>query len=188
MKTLTEFSAGVLLNAVKTKKDLIAAGKTPEELPAAMGEALKVEGDRLAHLMAAVEVVESKTSDLKRVVVIKLNEGEKAPSSALAKGDLYFLSEYYPPLHPPKNARHGRGPRDHRDRDGKRKGKRGRRDGKKGRGGPRVPREGDEGRSARPVRSNSSPNTLNVGSTEVKPQSAENSTSSTLATSTTSST
>ena len=142
MRTITEFHASTLKNAIKTKEELLAAGKTAEELPAAMGEALKLEGDKLNHVLNALEVVGTKTHDLKRVVILALNENEKAPSGVQQKGEQYFAVEYFPPL--PGTQPKGRGPR-----DGKRDGKRGDRKGKKGRGGRgdrgRGPRRGSEG-------------------------------------------
>src|SRR6476660_8274290 len=98
MKTLTEFAVVTLKNAAKTKQELTTAGKTAEELPAAMGETLKLEGDKLTFVMNALEVVGAKFDDLKRVVVFTLAEGEKAPYGAIQKGEQYYSSEYYPPL------------------------------------------------------------------------------------------
>jgi hypothetical protein len=137
MKTLTEFAVVTLKNAAKTKQELTTAGKTAEELPAAMGEALKVEGDKLNYLMNAIEVVSDKLEDLKRVVVFTLGENEKAPHGAVQKGEQHYSTEYYPPLHPPKSkgpqggdkGRGGKG-----GRDGKK--------GKRGRGGRGRPGEG----------------------------------------------
>src|SRR5437868_3151996 len=113
MKTLTEFTGPTLKNASKTKADLLAAGKTPEELPQAMGEALKIEGDKLKFLMAALETVGDKFNDLKRVVV----------SAGAAEGETEkYHAEYFAPL-ASKNAKPERGGRDGgkggRGRDGK---------------------------------------------------------------------
>lgn len=98
MKTLTEFPGMNLKNAAKQKKDLIAAGKSAEELPQAMGEAFKVEGDKLNFLLNALEIVGDKLEDLKRALVFSLAEGEKAPPHSAQKGDQYYLVEYYPSL------------------------------------------------------------------------------------------
>lgn len=78
--------------------ELQAAGKTPEELPQAMGEALKLEGDKLKYLLTALEVLGNKTNNLKRVSVFTLNEGEKAPAKAKVKEGVYFEVYYFPPL------------------------------------------------------------------------------------------
>lgn len=167
MKTLTEFFGPALKAALKTKEELTAAGKTAEELPAAMGEALKLEGDKLTRMMGALEAVGSKWGDLKRVVVIGLNEGEKAPNGAQMIGEAYFMAEYYPPIAKAaptrggrdggREGRGGRGGRDGGKRDGKRGG-RGGRDGERS-GGGRGPGRGDGERSAggRPPRAPRAP-------------------------------
>src|SRR6185295_9282668 len=124
MKTLTEFAAPTLKNAAKVRQELVTAGKTPEELPAAMGEALKLEGDKLTFMLAAIELVGEKVEDLKRVIVGALNEGEKAPSGATEKDGKQFVLEYYPSL----SAKGGKP-----GRDGKRGERGGRGDRKKGR-------------------------------------------------------
>ena len=93
MKTITEFDATRLKNAAKIQQELQAAQKPAEELPQAIGESLKLEGDALNFLLNALAVAESskkKLNDLKRVVVFSLSEGEKAPFSAQQKGDQYF--------------------------------------------------------------------------------------------------
>jgi hypothetical protein len=126
MKTITEFPGMNLKNAAKVKSDLVAAGKSPEELPQAMGEALKLEGDRLNFLIGALEIIGTKFNDLKRTVVYTLNEGEKVPPGMTQKENYAFSIEYYPSLEKPKpkgQFPEGRG-------DGKRRGKKG-----KGRGG-----------------------------------------------------
>ena len=119
MKTLTEFPGINLKNTKKIKQDLVASGKTPEELPQAMGEALKLEGERLNSLLAALELVEGNTEDLKRVVGYTLAEGEKAPPHVAQKGDHYYLVEYYPSLKKPTRG----GPQDAPDERGRGKGK-----------------------------------------------------------------
>ncbi len=156
MKTLTEFAVVSIKNAAKTKQELTTAGKTAEELPAAMGEALKLEGDKLGYLMNAVELVGEKLEDLKRVVVFTLAEGKKAPHSAVQKGEHYYSTEYYPSLNPPKGRgpQGGHGEKGRGGKDGK-KGKRGRggRGGRgEGRGGERSAGGPGEGQSPRPPR------------------------------------
>lgn len=139
MKTLTEFDGFSLKNAHAKKAELVAAGKTAEELPQALGEALKVEGDRLTFLLAALEVTEGKAEGLKRVVVYTVDEGKSAPKGAMQKGEKYFLPEYFYTAAPKRPAGKGRDD----DRGGRGgKGKRGR--GKGGRGGERG-RDGKRG-------------------------------------------
>src|SRR4051794_10670040 len=98
MKTLTEFPCLILKTAAKTKQDLITGGKPPEELPQAMSEMLKLEGDRLGFLLNALEMVGTKFNDLKRIVVYSLAEGEKASQGTIQKGEQSYLVEYYPQL------------------------------------------------------------------------------------------
>jgi hypothetical protein len=140
MKTITEFHVATLKTAHKTRQELLTAGKTAEELPVALGEALKLEGDKLANIIAALEFVEadakSKTYDLKRVIVSTLAEKETTPKSTLQRGDFYFTIEYFPPL-PGQEKKQPKG-RDG-DRHGGRDGKRGDRKAK-GKGGPRGDR------------------------------------------------
>ncbi|MBI3557665.1 MAG: hypothetical protein HY074_15495 [Deltaproteobacteria bacterium] len=143
MKTLTEFDAFRLKNAMNTKKELTAAGKTAEELPAAMGEALKLEGDKLTLFLAALEVAEERPEGLKRVVVFAVEEGKSAPKGALLKGDKNFLAEFFAP---PQSAQKRFDSRDGGGRDGKRGGKG--KGGGKGRGG----RNEGGGRGPRPER------------------------------------
>lgn len=153
MKTITEFDVSRLKNAAQIQQELLAAGKTAEEMPQALGEALKLEGDPLNYLLNALAVAENsskKLNDLKRVIVFSLSEGEKAPSQTQLKGEHYYTLEYYPPLRP-KNALKSQtnDARQSRDRDQK-KGKRGEKRGKprqnrgerqeRGPRGPRVPR------------------------------------------------
>lgn len=143
MKTLTEFSSSVIKAAIKAKQDLVTAGKTIEEIPAALGESLKLEGEKLTFVIGAIELVERKLEDLKRVVVMKLNEGEKAPGGVVQKGEHCFSAEYYPPLNPPKAA-HGK---DHRH-DGK--GSKDRKGGRNGRDKGRRPNKGADGGARNP--------------------------------------
>jgi len=138
MKTLTEFAPIVLKNAAKTKAELVTAGKTPEELPAAMGEALKIEGDKLTHLLNLLDIVGDRMDDLKRgLALAKSKDDEKVSDSIKTVGEHFYSIEYFPPV-PKKLANgridHGRGERGGRGgRDDKRGGKGGR--DKKGRGG-----------------------------------------------------
>jgi hypothetical protein len=151
MKTLTEFAAATLKNAIAKKQELTASGKTAEELPAAMGEALKLEGDKLTYLLAAIEATHEKiNNDFKRVIVSSLNEGETAPSSARLIGEKYYTVESYPhsmKQSAPAARDEGRGGRGGRGG----KGGRGDKDGKRGGGrGPRGPAQAAGG-PAKPV-------------------------------------
>jgi hypothetical protein len=78
------------------------------KLAQAFTEKFKLEGDKLEMLINAVEVIDRrKISDLKRIVVYEVAEGEKAPSGAVQKGSHHFLPEYLPSLNPPRDK--GRG-------------------------------------------------------------------------------
>jgi hypothetical protein len=130
MKTLTEFSAPHIKLASLKQKEFAAAGKNPEEIPALIGAELKIEGDRLTFLMSVLEIIGTKTLDIKRVVVSTVDENEKVPNPKLLKDGKYFLAEYYPPLvqknHKGRDGfrgKGGKGPRDKKRRFG-----RGRRD------------------------------------------------------------
>jgi hypothetical protein len=212
MKTLTEFSAFTLRQALTLQTSLASsiqgektadlsatltnqmkeAGKTDEEIQAALPEALaqavkeagaaafaeavaktfKIEGDKLPLFLAALEGARSKPRELenlKRIVVYRLDEGEKPSGKVQLKEGHGFLSEYFPPLHkggkgkpqPERGAREERGARGAREGRGeKRRGKgRGPKDPKQAQGEPtgegrqrRRRRAGKRPDSARPPR------------------------------------
>lgn len=159
MKTLTEFSAANLRAAQKTISDTHASeaaqGKTPEELTALVSEALKCEGDKFKHLSQALEMLKSRGDGLKRVLVMTVGEGEKAPQGAVAVEAFHYLAEYFPQAASASRGRdsYDRDPRGRRDgrrggRDGDRKGGgRGRDGGERGGRGDRAPRGGDRAQS-----------------------------------------
>jgi hypothetical protein len=153
MKTITEFTGSALKNALKARQDLVATGKTPEELPAALGEALKLEGDKLALIASVMDVVEKKMQDLKRVVVFTLQETEKAPSNAQKNGENYFSVEYFPPM-PGTQKRPGQG-KDRDDRGGR--GGRDRKGAKGGKRGDRNSRDRNDQGGSGPGRSEGRP-------------------------------
>jgi hypothetical protein len=129
MKTITEFYGANLGRALKKTRELTTAGKTAEEIPQAIGEEFKLEGDKLKLFMQALEVIKIKSDQLKRVVVIQLAENDKLPNGATKKDEYCFLPEYFPA---PPRADKGPHRGGHRDRDDdKRRGKRGKR-GKRG--------------------------------------------------------
>ncbi len=144
MKTITEFSGIAIRHALKTADELRAGGKTAEELSQALGEALKVEGDKLKLTLAAMEIAQAKPNgipDLKRVMVYALHEGETAPTQTTEKEGHQFICEYLPSLHPKQSDRRGAGaPGEQGEKGGR--GGRGGRGGKdqKGKRGSRGPR------------------------------------------------
>ncbi len=158
MRTVTEFFGTTFAKAFEIEKTLAAAGKTPEELPAAreaaIQEAYGFEGEKLKHFLAAIEVASAKPDRIKRVLVAQLTEGEKAPRTGLEKEGFVYTVEHFPSLHkpePPKNDREFGGRGDKRGR-GKGRGGKGGRDGDgKGRGPRRSDRSG-EPRGERPAR------------------------------------
>ena len=145
MKTITEFAVLTLKNAAKTKAELTAAGKTPEELPAALGEALKLEGDKLNFIVNALEAVGPRLDDLKRVIVSSLAEGESAPSNSKKMGEHVYTIENYGPI--------GAKPQNQPD-DRKDKGHRG---DKRGGGGKKSERGGQNDRGGRGGDRNAAP-------------------------------
>lgn len=142
MKTMTEFSSFALKTAVEAADALATSGKTPEELPAALGEQLKLEGDKLTWMVAAIDVARAKNKNLKRILVLTLNEGEAAPKGAEVKEGFVLLPETFPSAHAPAAPQKD----DRRDgkRGGKRGDKRGGRDGKSGGGRDGKPGGGGE--------------------------------------------
>lgn len=120
-----------------------------EKLKAAITEKMKIEGDKLNFVIAALEVVGFKLRDLKRVVVYTAADDEKLPANIIKQGEHYFRAEYMAPLERPRQ-RDDRGGRMGKFGKGGRGGKgRGRgRFGDKGndRGGPRGDAGGGGGR------------------------------------------
>ncbi len=93
MKAITEFQSYVLTKGLNAKNTLAAEGKAPEEIQQSLGEAFKFEGDKLKHFVAAIDVAAQNTQNLRRVMVIGLNEGEAAPAKAVKVEESYYLPE-----------------------------------------------------------------------------------------------
>ena len=116
-----------------------------------MGEALKLEGDKLTHLLRSLEMIGTKFENLKRVVVYTLHEGETLPSGIIQKEGHCYLVEYFPPLGGQRDAQEpqDKNPRDGKSRGGKRGGKR---DGdNRAPRGPRQPQSAGPTPKASPV-------------------------------------
>ena len=79
---------------VRTKAELAAAGKTPEEIQAGIGEAHKYEGDKLKHFMNALEVAAQNETDLMRILVGSLVEGENPPPKATKIEEFVYIPEF----------------------------------------------------------------------------------------------
>lgn len=126
MKSVTEFWAVNLQKGLKTKADLTAAGKSPEEIQTEIGTAFKMEGDKLKHFINAMEVASQNQEKLARVLVVSLNEGETAPPKAIKVEETHYVPEFQAdprPVNLQKNVNRGGG-------GGQQKGK--------GKGGPKT--------------------------------------------------
>ena len=94
MKSVTEFWSINLQKGLKAKTDLLAAGKTPEEIQTEIGAAFKMEGDKLKHFINAMEVASQHPEKLGRVLVVSLNEGETAPPKAVKIEENHYVPEF----------------------------------------------------------------------------------------------
>lgn len=110
MKAITEFANVTLTKGLKTKAALTTEGKSPEEIQAGLGEAFKFEGDKLKHFMNAIDVAEKNQENLKRVMVVSLNEGEAAPQKAVKIEETHYIPDFVVasrPAAPEKGDRRG---------------------------------------------------------------------------------
>lgn len=142
MKLVTEFSVFALKGAVAPYSELVAAGKTPEEVEQAMGELSKLEGDKLKHFVRSLQASSGKTEGLKRVLVATYAEGEKVPSGAAKIEEHYYVLETFAAPRPPAPSQDARGGRGGRGGKGGR-GRDGGKGGARGPGGPGGGRSGD---------------------------------------------
>lgn len=94
MKSVTEFSNFTLNKGLTVKSALAGEGKSVEEIQAGLGEAFKFEGEKLTHLVNALEVAVQNKDNLKRVVVLSLNEGEKAPAKSIQVEAFHYVPEF----------------------------------------------------------------------------------------------
>lgn len=94
MKSVTEFWNIHLQKGLKTKADLAAAGKSPEEIQAGLGEAHKYEGDKLKHFINAMEVATQNPDGLSRILVVSLSEGENPPPKAVKIDESHYVPEF----------------------------------------------------------------------------------------------
>jgi hypothetical protein len=93
MKVLTEFPGYILTRALQTKNTLAAESKTPEEIQANLGETFKYEGDKLNHFVRALDVAGTGVANLRRVVVMTLNEGENPPPRSTKIEEHYYVAD-----------------------------------------------------------------------------------------------
>ena len=94
MKSVTEFWIHTLNKGMTAKNALVAEGKTPEEISTSMGETFKLEGDKLKYFMGALEVAGQNQEKLSRILVVSLNEGEKAPPKAVKVEEMHYVPEF----------------------------------------------------------------------------------------------
>jgi hypothetical protein len=94
MKSVTEFWSATLTRGLKAKEALAAEGKSPEEIQTNLGETFKMEGDKLKHFIAALDVAAQNQDKLSRVLVVALNEGESAPPKGVKVEENYYIPEF----------------------------------------------------------------------------------------------
>ena len=140
MRTLTEFSGVVARRALEVRAAKAAEGLEGEALAEAIGADVGVSGDRLARL---VELVELAGDKLGNVRLVRVFQGETAPSGAMSAGEFHYVLDRMAAPPRPDRGDDRRGGRDggRRDRPGGRGGPGGPGGGGRGPGGPRG-REG----------------------------------------------
>lgn len=106
MKAVTEFPSYLLTKALAAKTALTAEGKSPEEVQTSLGETFKLEGDRLKHFVNSIDLAGQNAQNLKRVLVISLNEGENPPAKAVKVDENYYVPDFIVTATPAKPADH----------------------------------------------------------------------------------
>lgn len=129
MRTVTEFPGVVIRQVLLTRTKLVSGGTAEDQLSAAIGEAHKVEGDRLSHLVKTLQIVGEDASHVARVRVFAGEDETKMPKGSVKEGEHFYLVERIQSAAPPKKASAS-------DRDGKGRGK--------GRGKGKGKREGSD--------------------------------------------
>lgn len=112
MKLVTEFSTFTLNKGLAAKAALATAGKTPEEIEAGLAETFKLEGDKLKFFVNALNVAGENTTNLKRVFVATLAEGENVPAKATKVEEHHYIPEFLivaKPAAPAADAKGGKG-------------------------------------------------------------------------------
>jgi hypothetical protein len=95
MKSVTEFANFNLNQGLKAKIALTAEGKSAEEISQSLGETFKMEGDRLKHFVHALDLASQNSENLKRVIVMSLAEGEKAPARSVQVEEFHYVPEFH---------------------------------------------------------------------------------------------
>lgn len=93
MRAVTEFASFTLTKAIAAKAALTAEGKTAEEIQASLGTSFKLEGEKLTCFVQALDIAAQNPTNLKRVMVVKLNEGEAAPAKATEVEGFHYIAE-----------------------------------------------------------------------------------------------
>ncbi len=122
MRTLTEFSGVVARRALEVRAAKAAEGLEGDALAEAIGAEVGVSGDRLARLVELVDVAGERLGNVR---LIRVFQGETAPTGAMSVGEFhYVLDRMAAPPRPDRGGDDRRGPR---------------RDGRGGPGGPGGP-------------------------------------------------
>jgi uncharacterized membrane protein YgcG len=129
MKSVTEFANFTLTQGLQAKAAFAAEGKSPEEVNEALAAKFKLEGDKLKHFLNALDVATTHATNLRRVMVVSLAEGETVPAKAAKVEEHHYVPEFHVEAQRPgaqkTDAKGGRGG----------KGKGGGRGGDRGKGG-----------------------------------------------------
>ncbi len=94
MKSVTEFFAHKLIKGNTAKAALLAEGKTPEEIEQSLGETFKMEGEKLKYFFNSMDVAAENAEKLGRILVFKIEEGEKVPPKAVLLEEHYYIPEF----------------------------------------------------------------------------------------------
>ena len=94
MKSITEFASFTLTKGLKYKEALLAEGKSPEEIQTALGASFKYEGEKLSCFLKALDVAKDNANNLKRILVVGVNEGEALPAKVVSIDNVHFLPEF----------------------------------------------------------------------------------------------
>jgi hypothetical protein len=94
MKAVTEFPTFILVKGIAAKTALTAESKSPEEIEKSLGESFKFENPKLKYFVAAIDVAAQNQQDLKRVLVLSLNENEVAPPKAVKVEEHHYVPEF----------------------------------------------------------------------------------------------
>lgn len=94
MKSVTEFFTHKLIKGLDTKKALTGEGKSPEEVLAGLGEAFKLEGDKLKFFNNAMDVASQNMEKLSRILVVTYSEGETIAPKAVKIEEHHYIPEF----------------------------------------------------------------------------------------------